>query len=434
MPSYKKYLIAFFIIGFLASCSLKEQSIVEKDDKQRDFTKVESKPFELEDYYIMYALEMENIRMYEAAKDIYLKLFENTNKYEYLVQHITIATQFQDYEAVKQSIEKYFIPNIKEEEILIRLYSFSLLKLEDFDKALENALKLTNLYKNSINYELLGAVYASKGEFEQSYLTLQKALKYQVSDTIMQTITNLEFFNLEKKEEAIKSLKAYLPKSDYNFNLSLQLLAFYDTLGQKEEIKNLLKDMFLYYKHSEDEMQLNKTIRFMFQNFEFEELILFLEQNSIEDDLLLELYKRTNQPKKAYSLLNKLYQHSSNSEYLGQQAIIEFELSEDKKNSLKSVIEKFNMTLETSTNPIYQNYLAYLLIDYDIDVKKGLVLVKKALEQDPTNIAFIDTLAWGEYKNKNCKEAFKNMKRIVDEIGLEDEEIKLHWEKIKECK
>ncbi|WP_026803686.1 hypothetical protein [Aliarcobacter lanthieri] len=434
MPSYKKYLIAFFIIGFLASCSLKEQSIAEKDDKQRDFTKVESKPFDLEDYYIMYALEMENIRMYEAAKDIYLKLFENTNKYEYLVQHITIATQFQDYEAVKQSIEKYFLPNIKEEEILIRLYSFSLLKLEDFDKALENALKLTNLYKNSINYELLGAVYASKGEFEQSYLTLQKALKYQVSDTIMQTITNLEFFNLEKKEEAIKSLKAYLPKSDYNFNLSLQLLAFYDTLGQKEEIKNLLKDMFLYYKHSEDEMQLNKTIRFMFQNFEFEELILFLEQNSIEDDLLLELYKRTNQPKKAYSLLNKLYQHSSNSEYLGQQAIIEFELSEDKKNSLKSVIEKFNMTLETSTNPIYQNYLAYLLIDYDIDVKKGLVLVKKALEQDPTNIAFIDTLAWGEYKNKNCKEAFKNMKRIVDEIGLEDEEIKLHWEKIKECK
>ncbi|WP_418186697.1 hypothetical protein [Aliarcobacter lanthieri] len=407
---------------------------MEKDDKQREFTKVESKPFELEDYYIMYALEMENIRMYEAAKDIYLKLFENTNKYEYLVQHITIATQFQDYEAVKQSIEKYFLPNIKEEEILIRLYSFSLLKLEDFDKALENALKLTNLYKNSINYELLGAVYASKGEFEQSYLTLQEALKYQVSDTIMQTITNLEFFNLEKKEEAIKSLKAYLPKSDYNFNLSLQLLAFYDTLGQKEDIKNILKDMFLYYKHSEDEMQLNKTIRFMFQNFEFEELILFLEQNNIEDDLLLELYKRTNQPKKAYSLLNKLYQHSSNSEYLGQQAIIEFELSEDKKNSLKSVIEKFNMTLETSTNPIYQNYLAYLLIDYDIDVKRGLVLVKKALEQDPTNIAFIDTLAWGEYKNKNCKEAFKNMKRIVDEIGLEDEEIKLHWEKIKECK
>jgi hypothetical protein len=26
------------------------------------------------------------------------------------------------------------------------------------------------------------------------------------------------------------------------------------------------------------------------------------------------------------------------------------------------------------------------------------------------------------------------MKRVIDEIGLNDEEIKLHWEKIKECK
>jgi hypothetical protein len=26
------------------------------------------------------------------------------------------------------------------------------------------------------------------------------------------------------------------------------------------------------------------------------------------------------------------------------------------------------------------------------------------------------------------------MKQVVDEVGLDDEEIKLHWEKIKECK
>jgi hypothetical protein len=49
-------------------------------------------------------------------------------------------------------------------------------------------------------------------------------------------------------------------------------------------------------------------------------------------------------------------------------------------------------------------------------------------------VAFLDTLAWGEYKVKNCKEAYKYMKQVVDEVGLDDEEIKLHWEKIKECK
>jgi tetratricopeptide (TPR) repeat protein len=172
----------------------------------------------------------------------------------------------------------------------------------------------------------------------------------------------------------------------------------------------------------------------MFQNFEANDIIIFLEGNNLEDDFLLELYKRTKQPEKAYNLLKKLYTNSSNPDYLAQQAIIEFELAEDKNSVLASVIEKFNISLKTSSNPIYQNYLAYLLIDYDIDIPKGLVLVKKALEQDPTNIAFIDTLAWGDYKSKNCKDAYKNMKLIVDEIGLNDEEIKIHWEKIKECK
>ena len=52
----------------------------------------------------------------------------------------------------------------------------------------------------------------------------------------------------------------------------------------------------------------------------------------------------------------------------------------------------------------------------------------------PDNIAYLDTLAWGEYKVKNCKEAYIQMKRVVDEIGLDDEEIKSHWEKIQECK
>jgi len=434
VSSYKRYLVAFFIISFFTSCSMKDGFIFKNDIPKKEFTKVEERAFVFEDYYIIYALELENAKAYKNAKDVYLKLFENTNKYEYLVQYITIAIEYQEYNLVKYQIEKYFIPNIKEEEVLLKLYSFALIKLENFDKALESSLKLTNLYKSSVNYELLAAAYFYKQQFEKSYLSLQEALKYDTSDTVIQAITNLEFFQLNKKEKAIKTLEKYLPKSKYNFNLALQLLTFYDNLSQKDNLKNLLKDMFLYYKDIQNKEYLDKTAGFMFQNFQMQEIISFLEQNDIENDLLLELYKRTKQAKKAYKLLDTLYKNSSSSEYLAQLAIVEFELAEDKRSSLKSVIQKFDIVLQTSTNPIYQNYLAYLLIDYDIDIKKGLDLVRKALKQDPTNIAFIDTLAWGEYKMKNCKEAFTNMKQIVDKIGLEDNEIKFHWEKIKECK
>lgn len=433
MPSYKKYLIITVVLSFFVSCTIKDAEF--KNEKEnRKYLKVEEKSFQLEDYYIIYALEMENSRMYDSAKEIYLKLFLNTSKYEYLVAYATIATQLQDYQGIKNQISKYFIPNIKEEEILLRLYSFALLKLQEFDLALKNAITLTDLYKNSINYELLGTIYISKEEFQKAYDSFNKALKYGVSSSLVQTKASLEFFQLNRQKDAVENLKDYLPKSQYDFNIALQLLTFYNQLNDKQNIQSLLKEMFLYYKNSEDALQLNKTANLMFQNFEANDIIIFLEGNNLEDDFLLELYKRTKQPEKAYNLLKKLYTNSSNPDYLAQQAIIEFELAEDKNSVLASVIEKFNISLKTSSNPIYQNYLAYLLIDYDIDIPKGLVLVKKALEQDPTNIAFIDTLAWGDYKSKNCKDAYKNMKLIVDEIGLNDEEIKMHWEKIKECK
>lgn len=109
-------------------------------------------------------------------------------------------------------------------------------------------------------------------------------------------------------------------------------------------------------------------------------------------------------------------------------------MAEDKRKVLNSVIAKFEKVIEHIDNHIYENYLAYILIDFNINVSKGVTLVKKALKEEPNNLAYIDTLAWGQYKLKNCQEANKQMKRVVDEVGLNDEEIKLHWEKIKECK
>lgn len=141
----------------------------------------------------------------------------------------------------------------------------------------------------------------------------------------------------------------------------------------------------------------------------------------------------TNQPQKAYTLLGDLYDSSKNLDYLAQQAIIQFEMAEDKTKVVNDVIAKLERVSITN-NPIFENYLAYIYIDYNINLKRGVFLVKKALEQDPKNIAFLDTLAWGEYKLKNCKEAFKQMKKVIDEVGLDDAEIKMHWHKIKECK
>ncbi|RXJ82916.1 hypothetical protein CRU90_11970 [Arcobacter cloacae] len=435
MPSYKKSLVFCLLLSIFTGCSVKDATLDNKD-KQIVFKKVELKNFDLEDLFIMYAIESENQRMYYNAKELYLNLFENTNNYEYLVKHLTLATQLKEFSLVKENASKYMMEDIKEEEIILRLYTFSLFKLQEKQKSILNAEKLISKYKNDINYELLGSIYLEDKNFLKAYEAFSNAFLLNNSSNTLLTLTNIQFFSLHQKEEAIKKLENYIEQNEYNFNLSLQLLTFYEKDESKQRLTDLLKRMFVYYKNSDNQLLLNKTKTLFLKylvNDDVNLLISFWEENGEEDDILLNLYGMTNQSSKAYKLLNKLYINSDNMDYLAQQAILEFEMAQDKKTVLNEVISKFEKVLQTLDNHVYQNYLAYILIDFDLDVKKGLLLVSKALEKEPSNVAYIDTLAWGEYKLNNCKSAYYYMKQVVDEIGLEDEEIKLHWEKIKEC-
>jgi tetratricopeptide (TPR) repeat protein len=94
----------------------------------------------------------------------------------------------------------------------------------------------------------------------------------------------------------------------------------------------------------------------------------------------------------------------------------------------------FNRALSGgSRDSVYLNYYGYTLIDKNMDVKKGLELVKKALEYQPDNSYYLDSLAWGYYKLNRCKEAYEVMKRVVDMEGLKEDEIREHWDAIQKC-
>ena len=437
MSSYKRSLILCFVFLVLNGCSTKTLNGKNEDVSKTTFTEVKIKPYNLEYQYIVLALESENQKLYNDATSLYFKLFENTNNYEYLVKYLSIATVGKDFESVKKYSKKYMIDNIKEEEVILRLYIYALFKLNEKEEALKNGEKLISKYRNEINYQLLGSIYLEDKQYQKAYNLFDMA--YQLtnnSDTLL-TLTSIQYNNLLDKENAIRRLENHIQMSGYDFNLSIQLLSFYEKLNQKDKLIALLKNMFFYYKNSENQFLLNKTkilfIKYVARD-DINLAINFLEENNEEDENLLNLYKISNQPEKAYELLNRLYLNTDNLDYLAQQAIFEFEMTNDKESVLTDVITKFEKVLETTSNHIYENYLAYILIDFDIDVKKGLALVKKALEVEPNNIAYIDTLAWGEFKMKNCKEAYVQMKKVVDEIGTDDEDIRLHWEQIKECK
>lgn len=438
MSSYKNYLITSTLLFLFVGCSNIEPTTPSSITaiNNAEFIKQDVKYFNLENEYIMYALEYESQQKYQASREIYLKLFENTNNHEYLVNYLNLSFILKDYKNVKKYAASNIIENIKEEEMILKFYTLSLLKLNEKEKTIKNAKKLVEKFYHKSNHSLLASIYLDLKEYEASLEEFEKAYTIDKSTKTLQTITSIQYYYTNQKEKSKRIILDYIEKNSYPFDLSLQLLSFYEKDKEKDKITPLLETMYLEYKEKNKQPMLVKTQDLLIKylvNEDKQQAIEFLEKNDIESTILLELYKNTNELNKANLLLDKLYKKTNNLEYLGQQAILEFEMAKNKQMVLPNVISKFDKVLQKISNPIYENYLAYILIDYDLDIKRGITLVKKALIIEPNNLAFIDTLAWGFYKNKDCKNAYIQMKKVVDGAGLDEKEIKLHWEKIKEC-
>lgn len=438
MPSYKKYLIAAGLFLSLSGCSNEFVNLnAQTTAIQEEYFQVKTKSFLPENQYIMFALEYEQQRYYENARELYFRLFEETNKYEYLLKYLAISFQLNDFNKVISTTDKYYIMNIKEEEELLRLYSLSLFKLKEFDKAIVWAKKLLAKYETDINLELLGTFYLQSKDFVKALEYFKRAFALNNSANTLLTLSNIQYYYTSNKENSKELLENYISQNGYIYNLCIQLLSFYEQEKNRDKIIHLLNKMYENYKYKGNKKVLERTrgllVRYISQK-DLHEAIRFLEKEKVKDNLLLALYRTVNDVNKAYDLLTFLYSKTNNLDYLAQIAILEFELASDKKVVIPEVIAKFDKALKGGVEKaMYQNYLAYLLIDYNIDVKRGLSLVEKALKQEPKNLAYLDTLAWGEYKSKNCKRAYDLMKDIVKEAGLEDNEIKQHWDKIKEC-
>ena len=60
---------------------------------------------------------------------------------------------------------------------------------------------------------------------------------------------------------------------------------------------------------------------------------------------------------------------------------------------------------EDPDNATAHNYLGYMLIDNDLDVQAGIGYVQLALKREPKNPAYLDSLGWGHYKQKEYRKA-----------------------------
>jgi tetratricopeptide (TPR) repeat protein len=93
----------------------------------------------------------------------------------------------------------------------------------------------------------------------------------------------------------------------------------------------------------------------------------------------------------------------------------------------RSAIDFYEKALEIDPeNATAMNCLGYILADKGINAEKALHLCRKAVETQPQNPAYLDSLGWAHYKCRETSEA-KNCLRKALDLAPQVKEIREHF-------
>lgn len=385
-----------------------------------------------EDALIMRALYYSTKSPKKAAKE-WKKLFESTSNEAYLKEYFYAELRFKDIRDVVRELRAELAKKKSKDlyGLLVNLY------VTEGDKG--GLEELVRVLPDKDLRSMLGLayIYIKEGKFDKAYILYSEIYDRKKSwESLRQMVAILaqEGKMSEAKELLFKQLQSNnkLPKEAYMLYLSLS--------NEKKEPQKVLFILKKLYALTKDKNDLKQLIRLYLYTRDYKELIPLLEKTHFDNALLYQIYMENNQPVKAYKLLFTL-KKSKDPRWFAQEAIATFEVANKyksvDKDLLKRVSELFDKAIKLGVkNASYDNYYGYTLIDYDIDIPKGMKLVKEALKMEPNNIYYLDSLGWGYVKLHKCKEAkriFKKIQKLTPTQKLEADIVK-HIKSAKSCK
>ena len=387
-----------------------------------------------EDELIIRGLLYDEYKAYENSYQVYKKLYDNTGAEIYLFKEASSALMGRNH--IAESISRLKIwdkknPNrLEVRRLLIPLY----LTIRQVKNATIEAEYLLEQSKEPMDLDLASNSFLYAGKFKRALELLNRVYETVPREEILLRMTEIMDEFTGERKKAIQLLEAHRRMNIVSNDVYFKLLILYQ---KEKDIDGILETYKALYMQDDDEQYLTKIIDAYVYKRDIDGAIAFLETNQDRDDILYELYKTKGYFSKALLLVDKLYNEDKNSKWIAEKGVLLFENSEDKndKKMIEDVISHFEKAIELGNDDsIYLNYYGYTLIDKEVNVKKGINVIENALIQQPDNMYYLDSLAWGYYKERNCTKAYKLMKRVVDEEGLEEEEIIEHWNAIKQCK
>jgi tetratricopeptide (TPR) repeat protein len=417
MPSNKTNIIYIILIAILFVGCTSTNSI-----------KPYEKAFAQEDIYILEAINYEDAKEYNKASVIFGKLYSESNKIEYRLAQIKMNIKAKKYLKAKklilESLEEH-----KENVSLLKLLVNIYLVESNYKDANKISLKILELEPKKSNYKLVANSFLINSDYDKALQYLEKAYNFDKDEEILNDIVTILYLYKNQKKKAISYLESHLRLHEINRNLALKLLKIYST---EKDVDGIISVYKLLYNKYQDEIYAKNLVDLYRFKGDTKSLISFLESSNYNPKLLVNMYQNNRDYKKALKLSRKVFKESNDYYFLAQEAMLEYEVSKNKSKKLAiKVTDKLKDATKHLNDPLIYNYIGYLYIDHDINIKSGIKWVKKALKYQKNSPYYLDSLAWGYYKIKDYKKAYITMKKVVDIIGTNDIEVKKHWIKIK---
>ena len=409
------------IIILYAGCASKQPSEVKGYEKA----------FDKEDIYILIGLRSEQLKDYNTSSNIFNTLYTKTEKKEYLYRSLRSDLAANKSEKVIRRVDELSGKKIDDFE-LIQIKIIALIKQDKLVQAKELALRLVQKSKAIDDYLLVSEIYVKLKEFNTAVKYLESAYIKDYNEKILDRMSIVLYVNLQRKKDAIAQLETHSRIHGCSKMICSRLIGFY---SNDNNIDGLLSTYLRLYKIDSNKDIAKKIVQIYGYKKDYLKMIDFLQESKIDDEMLLQLYIQSKNYKKASPLAKEIYNSGGDITYLGQSAIFEYESSDDKNDKImqKSVVKKLKEVINIRKDGIYLNYLGYLLIDHEIDVKKGIEYVQEALILEPNSIYYLDSLAWGYYKLKECQKAKDIIDRVANMDGSSNEEVVKHIEIINKC-
>lgn len=395
-------------------------------------------PQETEDMLIIRALLHEQAGELSESKKLYETLYGMTGKKEYLIQEAKeTLLQKNDPSHSIDNLVQWITAHPEERDValyrmLVALY-IQQGSLTDAENVADEYLTVDTPAEDQM---AVAALKLELGKPEEAAGLLKKAYQKKEDEKILLQLVGVLEKDLRRPNEAISLLERHIAMhTDASVGIYFKLIELYAKEKNLEKVGDLYKEL---YRKDPQKYFLQKIIEISLYRNDIDGVIAFLEQNRGNKEILFTFYKERKKYDAAIDTAQKLYGKTGDIKWLAEEGMLTYERAKQSRavnpQALKRMQDLLEKALERGLNDaLYLNYYGYTLIDHDLDIDRGIALVKRALEQDPKNTYYLDSLAWGLYKKGKCDKAYEIMKQVIAKEGLGEEELKTHWDLVRKC-